>query len=75
MKKTRKKQNYRFSLLVFLLLLFFLMTEFATARSITAGGILFLFAFAQAGLIIWDYMHIGRLFSGRKAGETEEEQT
>ncbi len=74
MNRSRKNPKYRFGMLVMLFILFLLMSELATSRSITTSGILFIFAFAQAGLIIWDYMHVGRLFSARKEAEPEDGQ-
>jgi heme/copper-type cytochrome/quinol oxidase subunit 4 len=56
-----KKQN-TFGLIVLLILIGLLLLEFLVANIDIPNWIIIVFGFLQAGIILWNYMHLGRFF-------------
>jgi hypothetical protein len=68
-ENTQKTNLYRVGSAIFIVLIFMTAGEFAIGKIVpTWGWALLVVAFIKASLIVRDYMHIGRLFSG---GEEE----
>lgn len=60
-----KKDLYRIGTAIFIVLLFLTAGEYAIGKVVpTWGWVLLLVSSIKAGLIIRDYMHISRLFTG-----------
>jgi heme/copper-type cytochrome/quinol oxidase subunit 4 len=58
------KRSKPAGLIILLILITLLIMEFAVASIDVANWIIYAFAFLQAGIIIWEYMHLSRLFPG-----------
>ena len=57
-----RKNNYTFSLIVLLVLVALLVIEFMVASIDVTDWIIYVFGFLQAGIILWNYMHVDRFF-------------
>ena len=61
MAKKDKPTAYRVGLIVLLILLALLITEFTLSGLQVPAWIIYIFVITQAGVIIWEYMHVARL--------------
>lgn len=71
MPKNQKMSAYRWGVIIFLFLLLLLMTEVTVSNVNAPGWMILIFGILQASLIIWEYMHVSRLF--KRSERTEEE--
>ena len=56
-----KSTAYRIGLIVLLILLVLLITEFTLSGLQVPAWVIYIFVITQAGVIIWEYMHVSRL--------------
>ena len=54
------------SLIILGTLIALLVAEFAIAQFTTPRWLILIFAVAQAGIILWEYMHVKRILGGSK---------
>jgi protein-S-isoprenylcysteine O-methyltransferase Ste14 len=62
MREIKLRNNYIFGLVVLLILVALLVIEFLVASIDLPDWIIYLFGFLQAGIILWNYMHVDRFF-------------
>jgi caa(3)-type oxidase subunit IV len=62
MKHVDKKADFQFGLSIFILLAFLTVAEYFVAIEFSSTFILLLIALSKAGLVLYYYMHIRRLF-------------
>ncbi len=66
MPKNQNTPAYRLGVIIFLILLLLLMTEFAVSNVGVPAWMILIFGILQAMLIVREYMHISRLFKGEE---------
>ncbi|GAB4577307.1 MAG: hypothetical protein Fur0022_00380 [Anaerolineales bacterium] len=74
MSGIRKTAAYRFGVIIFLILLMLLMTEFAVSNVGVPAWAILAFGILQAILIVREYMHISRLFKGNPQPPDQEKE-
>lgn len=63
----------RIGLLVFITLIVLLTLEFIVAQITVPRWLIFIFAAIQGGIVVWEYMHLPRLFQrGKQQPSTDD---
>ncbi|GEM_PF-5882446 len=70
---TQRKTPYRLGVVILLVLITLLVTEFAISGFNVPPWAIYIFGFIQAGIIIHEYMHVSRLFKDDKNKENSGE--
>ncbi|KAA3644049.1 MAG: hypothetical protein DWQ07_18205 [Chloroflexi bacterium] len=65
-QQTESNAAQRIGLLVFITLIVLLTLEFIVAQITVPRWLIFVFAAIQAGIVVWEYMHLSRLFQRDK---------
>ena len=65
-KNNESSAAQRIGLLVFITLIVLLTLEFIVAQITVPRWLIFVFAAIQAGIVMWEYMHLSRLFQPDK---------
>jgi heme/copper-type cytochrome/quinol oxidase subunit 4 len=72
MNETDNKNNYTLGLIVLLILVALLIIEFLVASINVPDWIIYVFGILQAGIILWNYMHLDRFFMELSTEDQED---